>query len=79
MYLTHDRALIDHNHGRGASDWRTLLPLGGEWKSVVGKVSRSVLILWSSRVLGRGIHVSPMSGAWLRVFDAEHTKHQADI
>lgn len=80
MHLTNVRALIDHNQRRVALDLRTLLPFGGEFKSVVDRLaSRSVLnLLWPS-VLSREIHVSPMSGAWLRVFETEQPKHIPDI
>jgi hypothetical protein len=81
MYVTHDRALIDHNQSRVAPDWPTLFPLGAELRFLVGKVlgRRSVLVRWSSRVFGRGISVPPMSGAWLRIHEAEDTKHGADV
>lgn len=81
MYVTNDRALIDQTQRSVASDWPALLPLGSGLKCLVGKVAsrRGALVRWSVRVLGRGIHVSPMSGTWLRMHEAEHTKHEADI
>lgn len=80
MHLTNVREFIDHNQRKVAPDWRTLLPFGGELKSVVDRLaSHSVLNLLWPTVLSRGIHVSPMSDAWLRVFDAEQPKHLPDI
>jgi hypothetical protein len=83
MYVTNnDRALIDHTRSRVASEyWPTPLPHGGELRDLVRKVvsSRGSLVRWSSRLLGRGIHVSPMSGTWLRVHEAEHDKHEAAV
>lgn len=34
---------------------------------------------WSSRLLGRKIQVSPMSGTWLRIHEADWNKHGADV
>ena len=68
MYLTHDRALIDHRRsGVEPTYWPMLLPLGGEFRLLV------------RRLLGRGIHVSPMSGTWLRTHEADDDKHGADV
>ena len=68
MYLTHDRALIDHSRSRvEPTCWSMLLPLGGEFRLLV------------RTLLGRGIHVSPMSGTWLRTHEAAYDKHGADV
>ena len=82
MYLTHDRALIDPRQHRVESDyWPIPLPLGNEFRLLVRKVAtgRGSVVRWSSQLLGRGIHVSPMSGTWLRMHEAEYNKHAADI
>jgi hypothetical protein len=78
MYVTDGHALIDHSQRRVASDWPTVLPLGGELRFLVVAGRRSALVQWFRR-LGRGIRVSPMSGTWLRMHEAEHTKHGTDI
>lgn len=82
MYVTHDRARVDHGRRRIESDyWPMVLPLGGECGLLFRKVTtgRDSIVQWSSRLLRRGIHVSPMSGTWLRTHEAEHTKHRVDI
>lgn len=82
MYLTHDRALIDHRQHRVESDyWPIPLPLGNEFRLLVRKVAtgRGSVVRWSSRLLGRDIRVSPMSDTWLRVHEAEHDKHGAEV
>jgi hypothetical protein len=81
-YVAHDRALIDHRRRRVESDyWPIPLPLGDEFRLLVCTVAtgRGSIIRWSSRLLGRGIHVSPMSGTWLRIHEAEHDKHAAEV
>jgi len=63
IYVTHDRALIDHRRSRVESSYRSMLiPLGGEFRRLVRTVAtgRGSVVRWSSRLLGRGIHVSPM-------------------
>jgi hypothetical protein len=79
MYVTDDRALIDHSQRKVASDWSTF-PLGGELRFLVGTVAgrRSAFARWFRRV-GAGIRVSPMSDAWLRIHEAEHIKHGTDL
>ncbi|HEY5619098.1 MAG TPA: hypothetical protein VIK60_14240 [Vicinamibacterales bacterium] len=82
VYTTHDRALIDRRRNRVESGyWPVLLPLGGELRFLVRKVTtgRGSVVRWSSRLLGRGIHVSPMSDTWLRMHEAEHSKHESDV
>lgn len=82
MSMTHDRALIDHRRSRVEwGYWPMLLPLGGELRLLVRKVAtgRGSVVRWSSRFLGRGIHVSPMSGTWLRTHEADYDKHGADV
>lgn len=82
MYTTHDRALIDHRGSRVESSyWPMLLPLGGELRLLVRKVAtgRGSVVRWSSRIFGTGIHVSPMSGTWLRMHEADDNKHGADV
>jgi hypothetical protein len=81
MYVTHDRELIDRSHRGVVSGWLAFVPLVGELSLLVGTLAswRRALVRWSSQVLGRGIHVSPMSGTWLRIHTAEHPKHGADL
>lgn len=80
MYLTHDRALIDHRRRRVESSY-WLLPLGGELRLLVRKVAtgRGSVVRWSSWLFGRGIHVPPMSGTWLRMHEADYNKHGAEV
>jgi hypothetical protein len=77
MYVTNERALIDHSPRRIASDCPTLFPLGGELKFLVDAVAsrHNALVRWFLRP-GRGLRVSPMSSAWLRMHEAEHIKHE---
>jgi hypothetical protein len=81
MHVTHNRALTGRSPGRVASDWAALLPLTAELRPLVRKVAFdfSSLVWWSSHVLGTRIHVSPMSGEWLRMHDTEQTKHGLDV
>ena len=77
----HDGALIDYRQSRiKSSYWPTLLPLGDELTLLVRTVAagRSSMIRWSSRLLRRGIHVSPMSDTWLRMHEADDSKHGAE-
>lgn len=81
-YTTHDRALIDPTRNRvEAGYWPVLLPFGGELRVLVRKVTtgRGSVVRWASRLLGRGIHVSPMSGTWLRLHEADQNKHGAEV
>lgn len=81
MYVTHERALIDHEQGRVVSEWPTLLAPGGELRFLLGKMMSRLndLVRWSSQLSGKPISVSPMSGAWLRMQEAEDAKHGADV
>jgi hypothetical protein len=81
MYVTHDRALVDGGRSRGASDWLPSLPFGGEVERLMCTVASGYapLVRWSSWLVGSGIHVPPMSGAWLRMNEAEHSKHAPEI
>jgi len=81
MYVTHDRSLVDGGQSKGASDWPLLFPFGGELgylRAIVASGYAS-LVRWSSRLPGRDIHVSSMSDTWLRMHDAEHSKHRAEM
>jgi hypothetical protein len=82
MYLTHDRALTGQSGRRiGAAYWPVLVPTGGQWRFFVRTVAtgRDSVVRWSSRLLGRGIRVSPMSNTWLRTHEAEYSKHGPEI
>ena len=81
-YVTHDRALIDHRQQRVESGyWPIPLPLGDEFMFLVRTAATGcgAIVRWFDLLLGRGIHVSPMSGTWLRMHEAEHDKHEADV
>lgn len=76
-----DRALVDHRRRRRESNCPTPLTLGVEIGPLLRKVAsghRSI-VRWSSWLVGRDIHVSPMSGAWLRRHEVDCNKHAADV
>lgn len=82
MHVTHDRALVDQRQRRiEFGHWPMLLPLGDELRLLVRKAAtgRGSILRWSSRLLGRGIHLSPMSDTWLRSHEADHNKRGADV
>ena len=81
-YVTQDRALMDHRQQRVESRYSPIpAPLGDEFRLLVRKVAtgRDSVVRWTSRLLGKGIRVSPMSGTWLRLHEAERGKHEADV
>jgi len=80
MHLTDERAPIDRSRStRESSDRPMLLLLGSEFRVLVRKFAtgRRSAVAWS--FLGRGIHVSPVSGTWLRMHEAEYHKHGAAV
>ncbi len=81
MYLTHDRALSGESRSIGAGHWLIQLLPRDHGRLFVRAVTigRDSVIRWSSRPFGRGIHVSPMSDAWLCAHEAEYRKRGADI
>jgi hypothetical protein len=81
MHVTHDRVLVDGCQSRGAWDWLPSLPFGGGLECLMCAVASGYVSLarWSSRLLGSGIRVSPMSSAWLHMNELEHRKHRPEM
>jgi hypothetical protein len=80
-YVLDDRALVNHGRRRLESDCPTTLILGVQMGPLVQKLASGCasIVRWSSRFLGRKIHVSSMSGTWLRTHEADWNKHAADV
>jgi hypothetical protein len=77
----HDRAFVDHGRRGLESDRPTTLMLGVEMGPLLRKMASGhvSIVRWSTWLLGREIHVSPMSGTWLRTHEADWVKHAADV
>jgi hypothetical protein len=80
MYLLNHRALVDDGHARLESDGPKPF-LGADIQPWLRKVisRRSWIARWSSWLFGTAIHVSPVSGTWLRAFEDDWNKRGADI
>ena len=80
MYLLHDPASLDHGRPRLESECPA--PFGG---AVIALLLRKVtdgrpwIAKWSAWLLGTAIHVSPISGTWLRAHEHDWNKHRADV
>jgi hypothetical protein len=80
MYALYDRALVEHERREPESDCPTTLILGVEMGPLLRKMAsgHASIVRWSSWLLEMEIHVSPMSGTWLRAHEADWNKH-ADV
>jgi hypothetical protein len=79
MYVLHDRALADH--GRRRLDPNGPTPFGVEIAALLRKVTsgHSSIASWWLWLIGREIHVSPLSDTWLRAHEADWNKHDVDV
>jgi hypothetical protein len=75
------QALINRERiGVSSEHWPLLLPLRAEIKRFVRTMAtHHSAIVRGGRLFGHGIHVSPVSSAWLRVHETEHAKHGVDF
>jgi hypothetical protein len=80
MYVAHAGALIGERLRRHEAESATSPFRGDEhgtrWSDIAG--ARAVIVRWSSWLLGREIHLSRMSGTWLRTHEVEWNKHALD-
>lgn len=80
MHLTDERAPIDRIRSRReSSDRPMLLLLGSEFRVLVRKFATGGRSAVARSFLGRGIYVPPVSGTWLRIYEAEYHKHGAAV
>jgi hypothetical protein len=80
MYVLHDRALVDH--GRRRLDPNGPTPfIRVEIAALLRKVTsgHSSIASWWLWLIGREIHVSPLSDTWLRAHEADWNKHDVDV
>ena len=80
MYVLRDRALVDRDRRRLEWDWPTTL-VGVDIGPFLREVTKghSPIARWMSWLLRGEIHVSPMSGTWLRAHEDDWNKHGVDV
>jgi hypothetical protein len=81
--VTHDRMLVDdRRRGLESGQWLVSYAPGTELAPVLVRALattvRDSIRRWA-QLLGTRTHVSPMSSAWLRMHEAEHGKHRAEV